>query len=143
MDSKLLRVHARRVPMTVLASARLGARYLGTIAIVLCFSNSRRLTELELFAGGPLVGANTFQATVTCALYDELFVHTGLVVCWLRGGTQLLSYGCYTLNWLDISSHQIYADLETLGPLLASSLRSDTTGFLNPRRSWTRCLTYI
>ena len=35
--------------------------------------------SFELFAGGPLVGANTFQATVTCALYDELFVHTRLV----------------------------------------------------------------
>ena len=32
-----------------------------------------------MFSGGPLVGANTFQATVTCALYDRLFVHTGLV----------------------------------------------------------------
>ena len=35
--------------------------------------------SFKLFAGGPLVGANTFQATVTCALYDELFVHTRLV----------------------------------------------------------------
>ena len=35
--------------------------------------------SFELFDGGPLIGANTFQATVTCVLYDELFVHTGLV----------------------------------------------------------------
>ena len=92
-----------------------------------------------MFAGGPLVGANIFQTTVTRALYGELFVHTGLVVCWLCGGTRLLSYGCYTLNWLDISSNQIYVDLETLGPLVEPSLCSDTTaralGFLNPRRS--------
>ena len=35
--------------------------------------------SFELFAGGPLVGVNTFQATVTCVLYDELSIHTGLV----------------------------------------------------------------
>ena len=83
--------------------------------------------SFELFAGGPLVGVNTFKATLTCALYDELFVHTRMVVWWLRGGMRLLSYGCYTLNWLDISSNRIYANLETLGPLVASSLCSDAT----------------
>ena len=35
--------------------------------------------QFKMFAGGPLVGANTIQATVTCALYDEQLVHTGLV----------------------------------------------------------------
>ena len=28
---------------------------------------------------GPPVGANTFQAMVACALYDELLIHTGLI----------------------------------------------------------------
>ena len=35
--------------------------------------------SFELLAGGPLVGVNTFQAMVTCALYDELVVYTRLV----------------------------------------------------------------
>ena len=69
MDSKLLRVHAHRVPMTGISVSALGG---ALFSVISDDSNSGMFLAIqdvwqsfELFAGGPLVGANTFQATVT------------------------------------------------------------------------------
>ena len=58
-----------------------------------------------------------------CAPWRAVHPHQTGTVCWLHGGTWLLSYSYYTLNCLDILSNWIYANLETLGLLL----RSDNT----------------
>ena len=44
------------------------------------------LISFELFGGGPLVGVNTFQATVTCAQQAVCPHQTG-TVCWLHAVT--------------------------------------------------------